>query len=90
MSWFKKKQSSPIESKPSQKIISSVTVTRSDGSTVVIQLESSMNEWLGADVDESGALTIYRLWDVGICRGRAPVRSFANGVWIEWKPGSDQ
>jgi len=42
------------------------------------------NKWYTCHVEGDGCLTVYLEWDGGVCNGRNPVASFAQGVWVEW------
>lgn len=89
MSWFRKTADVAVAQPPRgyRKMVTYVTVTRTDGTQDVSALESSLCEWLGASTDQTGTLTVYHLWEAGIVNGRTPIKSFAPGTWTEWKLG---
>jgi len=47
-------------------------------------MTNSANEWYRCEVEGNGCLSVYRVWDGGVCLGKVPEASFAEGTWLEW------
>lgn len=54
-----------------------------DGSTREFPADTA-SAWYRCEIEGRGCLTVYRLWDGGVCAGKTRMASFAEGTWLEW------